>query len=171
MEGDKYIQANTTPFAKNSFRYLVFIIAGQNINKQHFFRLIFWLATHQSIMAVDHNFLISTVAPRCDQNISTHTALKPEPYCSSLFFFVSVAPFCRLSIMDRDPLPYCIQVEEYWLTKDHRMLRTLWVMKGVLQIQNCNWVMYSITWQQYYHSNFFIAFESQNMKIVVHLKS
>ena len=32
--------------------------------------------------------------------------------------------FWQLPIMERDLSPYCAKVEEYWLTKDRRMLRT-----------------------------------------------
>ena len=41
------------------------------------------------------------------------------------FCFYSAIAELLIIIMERDPLPYCTKVEEYWLTKDHRMLRTL----------------------------------------------
>lgn len=48
-----------------------------------------------------------------------------ESSCTSSFLLAGGShSFWRLSIMERDPPPYCAKVEEYWLTKDHRMLRT-----------------------------------------------
>lgn len=44
--------------------------------------------------------------------------------CVSFCFYSAIAELLII-IMERDPLPYCTKVEEYWLTKDHRMLRTL----------------------------------------------
>ena len=60
---------------------------------------------------VDNNWLISTAA------------------ADAAFTF-----FWGLSIMERDPLPYCGEVEEYWLTKDHRMFRTLSLWKSPFNV-------------------------------------